>query len=59
MCQIMSNVAKREYLYSIRFRYQKASRAEKKRIVNEFCLTCGYNRKYAIRTLNQKSISKN
>lgn len=57
-CQIMSNAAKKEYLYGIRFRYQIASGAKKKRIVDEFCLTCGYNRKYAIRTLNQKSLPK-
>ena len=48
----MSREAIREYLKSIHIRYQKASKELKQLILNEFCLTTGYNRKYAIRKLN-------
>lgn len=44
----MSPKSKREYLKRIRSRYLKASRKEKKVILDEFCQVCGYNRKYAI-----------
>ena len=43
--------AKMEYLESIALRYRKASRKQKSAILNEFCATCGYHRKHAIRTL--------
>jgi hypothetical protein len=33
-------------------RYQQASRSERRRILDEVCANCGYNRKYAIRLLN-------
>jgi hypothetical protein len=33
-------------------RYRHAGRREKQRILDEFCQTAGYNRKYAIRVLN-------
>jgi hypothetical protein len=45
---------RREYLAAIRNRYRKASRKEKSIILGEFCATCGYNRKYAIRLLRKK-----
>ena len=51
----MSQKAKREYLEEIRSRYKKATKAEKKKILNEFCKVCGYNRKYAIWLLNKKA----
>jgi len=50
----MSNKSKQEYLATIKQRYQTSSREEKKKILDEFCTTCGYNRKYAIRILNKK-----
>lgn len=50
----MSNKSKQEYLGSIKQRYQISSKEEKKKILDEFCTTCGYNRKYAIRLLNEK-----
>jgi len=50
----MSNKSKREYLKKVIERYFKADREEKKRILDEFCANCGYNRKYAIRLLNQQ-----
>jgi len=50
----MSNKSKREYLKKVIERYFKADREEKKRILDEFCANCGYNRKYSIRLLNQQ-----
>ena len=50
----MSNASKQEYLVSIKERYKNSSKEEKKKILDEFCTTCGYNRKYAIRKLNSK-----
>ena len=48
----MGTQTKFEYLQAIRPRYRLASKMEKHRILDEFCATCGYNRKYAIRILN-------
>jgi hypothetical protein len=44
--------SKRDYLETIRTRYQRASKKAKTLILDEFCATCGYNRKYAIRLLS-------
>jgi hypothetical protein len=55
---LMSNTSRREYLESIKPRYREASKDEKNKILDEFCNICGYNRKYAIRVLNQKSSPK-
>ena len=44
---------RRQYLKKIHDRYQKASKKEKGEILEEFIRTCKYNRKYAIRLLNQ------
>ena len=46
--------SRRDYLEAIRNRYRKARRKEKSVILGEFCATCGYNRKYAIRLLRKK-----
>src|SRR5512138_1950948 len=46
--------SRREYLEAIRNRYRNAGRKEKSIILGEFCATCGYNRKYAIRLLRKK-----
>ena len=48
----MSQRAKREYLFQIWERYQKADQEGKSRILDEFCKVCGYARNYAIRKLN-------
>lgn len=56
---IMSNRAKREYLEAIRARYRMARKPMKKLILDEFCETCGYHRKYAIRVLNARKKSPN
>ena len=49
----MAQQSKREYLRSIHGRYRQAGRAEKGRILEEFCKVCGYQRKYAIWLLNR------
>jgi hypothetical protein len=50
----MGRNEKKAYLEVTHQRYKKATRAKKSRILEEFCETCGYNRKYAIRILNKK-----
>lgn len=49
----MSLSAKREALARIHGRYQRAGRPHKSRILDEFCATCGYHRKAALRLLNR------
>lgn len=49
----MSHPARREYLKAIMDRYRSCNRSEKTRILDEFCLVCGYTRKYAIRLLRR------
>ena len=48
----MSRASRRDYLQRIYARYRKASRAERQRILDEFCANCSYHRKHAIRSLN-------
>jgi hypothetical protein len=48
----MSRHGRWEYLHAIYPRYQPASRAEKQRILDEFCRVTGYHRKSALRLLN-------
>jgi hypothetical protein len=50
---IMSSRSKREYLEAIYLRYKRASRKDKAIILDEFCSTCGYHRKHAIRLLKK------
>jgi hypothetical protein len=46
---------RREYLNTIRERYKNAlKKRNKSEILNEFCNICGYERKYAIRILNNQ-----
>ncbi len=47
----MSPRSKKEYTEAIHKRYKKASRSEKRVILDEFCATSGYHRKYAITLL--------
>jgi len=49
----MSLSGKREALACIHGRYQRAGRPHKTRILDEFCATCGYHRKAALRLLNR------
>lgn len=51
----MSNEAKIEHLRAIINRYHSSTKVQKKIILDEFCKTCGYNRKYAIRLINKRS----
>jgi len=55
----MSPISKKEYLEAIKTRFKNASKKEKTVILNEFCFTCGYHRKHAIRLLkNHKRFTK-
>lgn len=54
----MGKDARKAYLQSIKKRYQQSDRAAKQIILNEFCMVCGYCRKYAIRLLNRKGKAK-
>lgn len=54
----MSPTSKTEYARAIKKRYTNATKKEKQIILNEFCTVCHYNRKYAIRLLNEKSTHK-
>ncbi|HQY21055.1 MAG TPA: hypothetical protein PK294_04385 [Ignavibacteria bacterium] len=49
----MSQNSKKEYLKEIAIRYRKSDKEGKKKILDEYCKVCNYNRKYAIRKLNQ------
>ena len=49
----MSLSAKGESLTRIHGRYERAGRPHKTRILDEFCATCGYHRKAAVRLLNR------
>lgn len=50
----MTGPAVAEYALAVRRRYEVAGRAEKKRILDEFCETTGMHRKAVIRLLNRK-----
>ncbi len=54
---MMSNASKRQYMETIRNRYQAGPKGVKTMILAEFCRVCGYNRKYAIRLLNARPSS--
>ena len=47
----MSARAKREYVEAIYHRYRRAKRAEKRQILDDFCLVAAYHRKSTIRLL--------
>ena len=49
----MGPEARMECVESIYLRYKRAIRKEKTLILNEFCATCGYHRKHAIRLLRK------
>ncbi len=48
----MGHEARWEYFRVIYQGYRKADRKGRQGMLNEFCLTSGYHRKYAIRLLN-------
>jgi hypothetical protein len=47
----MSPRSKKEYIEAVFLRYKKATRPQKKVILDELCRTLGYHRKHAIRVL--------
>jgi hypothetical protein len=49
----MSPRSKREYREAVYLRYKNAPSNEKTVILDEFCATCGYHRKHAIRVLKK------
>lgn len=49
----MSPRSKREYTEAIHLRYKNATHQGKTIILDEFCATCGYHRKHAIRVLRR------
>ena len=49
----MNKQEKQAYYDAIQKRYLLSNRQEKSSILDEFCIVCGYQRKYAIRKLNQ------
>lgn len=55
----MGSETKQECLEKTRNRYKGAGRKHKKIILDEFCATWGYNRKYAIDLLNGKTSKHN
>jgi hypothetical protein len=54
----LGNKGRREYLRAIYDRYRRAGRKSKKVILDEFCASTGYQRKYAIRLLNRERPEK-
>jgi hypothetical protein len=52
----MGKHERRVYLEAIRERYRRAKRADKGKILDEFCSVCSYQRKYAIRLLGCKPV---
>jgi hypothetical protein len=54
----MTIQSKQEYFQAIKTRYRSASKQDKAYILDEFCSICCYNRKYAIRLLNNKKHRK-
>jgi hypothetical protein len=55
----MSSSAKKEYLEEIKKRYSISSKKEKSLILDEFCKTCRFNRKYTIRLIGKKEHTTN
>src|SRR2546426_11344230 len=49
---MVSRTSRLEYLQTIQERYQRASKGENDRMLNEFCKVARYHRKYALGLLN-------
>lgn len=54
----MSSNSKREIITITRNRYKRAAKWKKSRILDEFCATLGFNRKYAIYVLNHSRVHR-
>jgi len=50
----MNHMAKKELIKEVKPRYLKADKEDKSKILDEFCKSAGYNRKYAITILQAK-----
>lgn len=50
----MGQLSMEIYISQLKLRYKKANRSEKTVILQEICDTSGYQRKHAIRLLNEK-----
>lgn len=50
----MGKNGKQGYLERIYVRYQKGTKEQKQKILDEFCEVCGYHRKHAIRLLKKR-----
>lgn len=55
---MLSMTEKQSLIRTIRIRYKKSSKKDKKQILDELCQTTGYNRSYARRVLNTKERRK-
>src|SRR5438105_3784217 len=53
---MMSIRSKQELARTLSVRYRSASVADKRRILDEFAMTCGYNRKYALSVLRNPPV---
>lgn len=51
----MTATSKKEYLAKIRWRYRRAGKRYKTRILDEFCAVCAYERKWAIKLLRRRA----
>jgi len=54
----MEKFKKDAYLGAIKKRYRKSNKAEKGKILDEFCAVCGYHRKSALRRLHHSPCRK-
>ncbi len=50
----MSQLSRKEYLAKMRWRYVQRGLEGRSRLLDEVCEVCGYERKYAIKLMNQK-----
>jgi hypothetical protein len=55
----MSSSTKKEYLEEIKKRYSASSKKGKSLILDQFCITCGFNRNYAIRLIGKEQQTHN
>ena len=55
MAKKISKYTRRELLEALKYRYLKATKKDKTRILDEFAAVTGYNRKYAVRLLGGKT----
>ncbi len=52
----MSMESRRELTFAASSRYEATSKARKSKMLDEFVLSAGYNRKYAIRVLEKAAV---